>query len=347
MNTALQDCQDFARRVRRRMALARAARRVLLSLAISGGAAVVAMAITTMLGRPALPAMGAIILAGLFVGLAWALWRMPGTIAAAQWIDRQLRLSDLLTTALTQGNFNDPAWAATLEALAAAPCRQHQPADVPVMSPPRWTAAAVTMELALVISLGMFFTPAGPSDQFTTARESADQLDLPQAAIRTVALNDAISPRPAGDSNLNEQRNLGNTPESTQTANDTDSHSASPKPNPHTFNQNPAGNSQTSGSGTAVTDTHHSPNQPHETTATGSPPTPGATPATGGTGLADPTAAGNTTGNPGGTVTPGQSNVSNGNVSPIAVDADTAIRAGRVPAEDIDLVRDFFQPGQR
>lgn len=346
MNAALQDCHDFVRQVRQRMVLARAARRLLLCLAASGGVAGVAMIILTILGRSALPAMGAMMLAGLLAGLAWALWRIPGTIAAAKWIDRQLRLADLLTTAFTQGDFNDPAWAATVQALAAAQCRQHRSTDVPVMSPPRWTTAAVAMEIALVLALGVFFAPAGRNDQFATPSQSADQVDWPQAPIRTLAANDVPTPRPAADSNLNEQRSLGNTPDSTQAASETDSHSTSATPNPHNPNQNTGGKSPTSGSGAAETNVHQSPSQSPENTAAGSVPTPGGTAGSGGAGLADSTAAGISANATSGTVTPGQANSSNGNVSPIATDAQTAIRAGRVPAEDIDLVRDFFQLAQ-
>ena len=77
MNIALYDCLDFVRRVRRRMVMARAARRILLSLAISGGAAAAVMAIMTMLGQPPLPIMSAIVSLGLLAGLAWAFWRIP------------------------------------------------------------------------------------------------------------------------------------------------------------------------------------------------------------------------------------------------------------------------------
>jgi len=347
MNTALHDCRDFVRRVRRRMVLARAARRVLLALAVGGGAAGVTLVILAMLGRPELPAMGAIVAAGVLGGLCWALWRIPGTITAARWIDRQLRWSDLLTTALTQGDFNDPAWTQSVIALAAAQCRQHPAADVPVLTPPRWAAAAVGMELALVLALGIFCTPSGQNDPFAAARESADQVDSPPASIGTAARHDAALPRPAGDSNLDEQRSLGNTPESTQASNDADSHSAASMPNAHHTDANNGGVSPISGSGAAVTDVHPSPLGPQPITASGSSTPPGGTPVTGGTGLANATAGGTAGSGSGGTVTPGQASSSNDPLSPLAADDAAAIRAGRVPAEDMDLVRDFFQPGQR
>jgi len=345
MNAALHDCWDFVRRVRRRMVLARAAWRVLRMLALSGGAAVAALAILMTLGRPALPAMGAIVATGLLGGLFWAVWRIPGTLAAARWIDRQLQFSDLLTTALTQGDFDDPAWTQSVIALAAAQCRQQRPADVPVLSPPRWTAAAVAMELALVLALGIFFTPSGRNDPMAAVRESANQVDSPPTPIGTVVANAAALPRPAGDRNLDEQRSLGNTPDATLSSADAEAHSAAAS-HPRYVDANNGGASPTSGSGAAVTDVHSETNPQHDHTATGSSLTPDGTPAIGGTGLADSTAGGTTAS---GTVTPGQMPSANSNVSPVWTDvaADAAIRAGRVPAEDIDLVRDFFQPSRR
>lgn len=141
----------FARAVRWRYVLARGVERVGISVLISTAAAVLLLPVLWWYSVAALPLVATLVAGGLAVGVIAACLNWPTQLASVMEADRQLKLADLLGTALVVTDRDGP-WAATILSLADARCR-HLSANSVIFR--RWggrawggVALAVTLTLA-------------------------------------------------------------------------------------------------------------------------------------------------------------------------------------------------------
>ena len=126
-----ENLMRFVRRVHRRLVLVRAAER---SGACVGVASIFACAFASaalIQGRDAMQLVLPMLAVGAVLGIVWGFSKRPTRFEAIVEADRQLDLSDLLTTAYAQRDSEDP-WQRTVVALADARCRSLSPAAVVV-----------------------------------------------------------------------------------------------------------------------------------------------------------------------------------------------------------------------
>ena len=165
-----REFERFVTAVHRRMTVLRAVERV--GLCVLGGC-VFAAALSPILmtrGEPTgnliLAALGAAIVGGLF----WGLLSRPSRLAAATEVDRQLRLADLLGTALMlhSTDADDPMTGAVL-ALADARCRVTTPATVVLHRFGARGWGGIGLALAFVVGLNLL----GPDATHSATRDRA------------------------------------------------------------------------------------------------------------------------------------------------------------------------------
>ena len=130
------------------------------------------------------------------IGLLAALLRWPTRLDAAMEADRQLKLADLLSTALSVRGSAD-TWAMTVLALAEQRCRAVSPAAVLLN---RWGARAwggVGLATALVLTLGLVSTRSATSqagDSPVNIFAGQDNLGVSLAAHPSVAYSPLRQP---------------------------------------------------------------------------------------------------------------------------------------------------------
>lgn len=169
-----REFERFVTAVHRRMAVLRAVERV--GLCVLGGC-VVAAALSPILmtrGEPTdnliLAALGAAIVGGLF----WGLLSRPSRLAAAAEVDRQLRLADLLGTAvMLRAKDADDAMAGAVLALADAQCRATTPATVVLHRFGARGWGGIGLALAFVVGLNLLGPDATHSANRDTARAAS------------------------------------------------------------------------------------------------------------------------------------------------------------------------------
>jgi hypothetical protein len=117
-------------------------------------------------GNLILASLGAAIVGGLF----WGLLSRPSRLAAATEVDRQLRLADLLGTAvMLRANEVDDAMSGAVLALADARCRATTPATVVLHRFGARGWGGIGLALALVVGLNLL----GPDATHSASRGSA------------------------------------------------------------------------------------------------------------------------------------------------------------------------------
>jgi hypothetical protein len=92
---------------------------------------------------------------GLFVGLVLSLYRKPTRLAAAVEADRQLRLDDLLTSAIYTSDRTDADFNAIVKTMADARCARHSPSEVMLrrFGIRSWSGIALAMSIAVTLAV--------------------------------------------------------------------------------------------------------------------------------------------------------------------------------------------------
>ena len=165
-----REFERFVSAVHRRMTVLRALERI--GLCVLGGCVVAAVLSPILMtrGEPTgsliLATLGAAIVAGLF----WGTLSRPSRLAAAAEVDRQLRLADLLGTAVTlRAHDADDAMAGAVLALADARCRATTPATVVLHRFGARGWGGIGLALAFVAGLNLL----GPEATHSANRDSA------------------------------------------------------------------------------------------------------------------------------------------------------------------------------
>jgi hypothetical protein len=156
--------ERFIRAVHRRWVVVRLAERV--GLGGLGGCAIALVLVSILLwrGQPALPAALLLMGAGSGVGLIAGLLRPPTRVAAAIEADRQLGLSDLLTSALlVRGRAGSDEWSKTILALAEARARELRPGAVMLNRLGARAWGGIGLSAALLLTLTMLSAEPSPS----------------------------------------------------------------------------------------------------------------------------------------------------------------------------------------
>lgn len=179
----------FVQGVRRRILIVRVAESVALMAMVFGVLGLMLLAVLWLSGRNGGGAgegvMGLGILSGLMLGFS----RRPTLMQAAAEADRQLRLADLLTTAMTLGDHHlslEPRWSQAVAATAAARCARVSPSMVIVakLGGRAYSGAAVVAALVMTVSIfgqHVDHAPAAQRIQETAAKavvsEEPDQAE--------------------------------------------------------------------------------------------------------------------------------------------------------------------------
>jgi hypothetical protein len=332
----------FVRALHRRMVVVRALERV--GLGLLAGCAVCLLLMPILIwrgegtGTLAVAALGT----GGVAGLLWGALHRPTRLRAAMEADRQLRLSDLLGTALTLSRDRQDSMEATVLAIAEARCRSVSPSAIALNRLGVRSWGGIALAGALVAGLGLLGgqTPAssaqasGPKSWQEIEREQ-DQANQTHVA----AAPDLRRSHPGTGGDDDED-----SPDSTQTE---DGNSSTAKTS---ATNNGAGSSeQGTGAGTAVSASKGGDGAHHEpvtggNTAGGA--NTGHTAAGGGASAArsEGTAADGSSGATGGTSKARHVPVWRAQGWPAAQDAARdALRGGRIPDSYRPLVRDYFE----
>ncbi len=177
----------FLRRARRRWAGWRVVESAGLSTAIAAAAGLAPVAILIWRGESALLTAVVLLTIGAITGAAWGMMRIPTLAQTSLRADQQLRLHDLLSTALMAHRWHDESFRDVVLAQADAICRQRSPSEILVrhLSGRAWGAIGIVSSLLLTVSLmsgriGIAAaTTARTDDQ--AQRETARRADTPQA----------------------------------------------------------------------------------------------------------------------------------------------------------------------
>jgi hypothetical protein len=154
----------FMRALHRRFVLLRVAERVGVGILIASGAAACLLPLAWWRGVASLPIVLFVLGAGAAIGLIAGIVRRPTRMDAAAQADRQLKLADLLGTAVMIRRRRTPQpWDATVIASANERCRRLSPSSVILY---RWGARAwggVLLGACLVLVLSLTITQPAPT----------------------------------------------------------------------------------------------------------------------------------------------------------------------------------------
>ena len=187
--------------VRRRILIIRLAESIALSIALASIAGLILIPILWYRGQSAVPLAEALIVLGCAVGLIRGISRRPTRLDAAIEADRQLKLHDLLGTVLTLERCQSPAdWQISMAALADHRCRSLHPSAIIAsrLGLRAWTGVGVLT--ALLITCALLTTrPTPATADFAAMPEIASNLPA-QSYLPTQALGaqSAALSRPPG-----------------------------------------------------------------------------------------------------------------------------------------------------
>jgi hypothetical protein len=199
----------FIAACRRRIALVRSAERIGLCILVGSILSLLIVPLLAMTNRAASPILilTAITAISAAAGVAWSVRRWPTLLHAAGQADRQLDLDDLLATAwqLAHGDRHGrpveatPAWAATIEAIAADRCRRLSPESLVLgrLGARGWSGIGVALALAVVVSLFV----AGPPNP-----AQADGVAVSPAGLLTNSANPRSIPGLSGTTAARSER---------------------------------------------------------------------------------------------------------------------------------------------
>lgn len=334
--------ERFISAVHRRMVVMRFIERV--GVSVLGGCGVLALLMPVLIWRH--QPTGSLVLATLAVacvaGLSWALIGRPTPLAAAMEADRQLRLAELLSTALSMRGGDDDPFARVVLASAEARCAGASPSSVILnrLGARSWGGIGLALLLVGVVAV---MTSESPRTQLSAAaprtwQELEDQrlADQVSRAAPTARTPDYRRPKTGSGGDENDPIKSG-----TPTATDTTTTAAKTTANDNKTGASDEGTGAGAGTSasTAKTGTTIKPvtggtaaSTQGQTTSTGGDSTTAASGGTGagasgqGTAPRRPAPAWQSTDWP-----------------QIQSQARQAVSEGRVPAPYQDLVRDYFQ----
>jgi hypothetical protein len=327
------DSGIFIGAVRRRMAMARGAHSVAICLAAMCAAGLALMPIAWWWEESASRVAWGMLALGVGSGMVLGITRRPSRLEAAVEADRQLGLDDLLGTIESLRIRPQSGWGEALLKYAHYRCRFLVPGDVKVQGTGVRTWAGVAILAALLLTVGLF-----------AGRSASDASGAPTGILAVVSgrdgsgassgeVQDSRPPGPGGSDVSNrafEQERADDSQAQRIPEQNDSSHSA--------------GASASVGSGAAVTQTHGRAEMAAMGPGSGEVNHGGE--AAGGVGQSDFGAAVRGV---------NDSQISAGGAGRTATgsweskrwgeDANQAMKAGWVPAEDLDLVREYFSRG--
>ncbi len=345
---------QFLRRLHRRLRALRWAEHAGLGLLIGAGFALAPVGLLTWRGAPSAVPSAACLALGLIGGVACGIARRPTALDAAMEADCQLRLADLLGSALLVRRTadNDP-WSASVLAAAEAQCAGLSPSLVLLhrLGLRAWGGIGLAASLVLTVAL-----LGGNPDDLRAAR-SADS-----AAVGSAADNPAVPPHPLLDLQTSGAGPLAPRQDvQDELSNRTGDATLSPASRPVTDSQNIAeadpshGAAQATpdghGGGAGRTDTphHHATEAPSVESSNPAVKPIGSGRTASGTGAPSEIANGSH-GGEASTAVAGSASSSKSHVAPWSSNrwnddvrrAHEAVDSGRVPPAYQDLVRDYF-----
>ena len=167
----------FLRSLHRRLFWVRLAERVGICVAAVAGIAMLMVPLLMIRGRSGPGFCVTTLMGATVAGFAWGISRRPSRLDAAMLADQQLRLHDLLGTAVLlarSGMATADAWQTTVLALADARCRELSPSDVLFR---RWGGRAWgSTGLLVTLAMTLAFLSVEPAP--TAARQTAASFNL-------------------------------------------------------------------------------------------------------------------------------------------------------------------------
>jgi hypothetical protein len=164
-----------------------------LSTAIAAAAGLAPVAILIWRGESALVTAVVLLMIGAITGAAWGMMRIPTLAQTSLRADQQLRLHDLLSTALLAHRWHDGPFREVVLAQADAICRQRSPSEILVrrLSGRAWGAIGIVSSLLLTVSMmsaGVEMAAATPARTDTqNPRASAARAEAPGPSDPTQA----------------------------------------------------------------------------------------------------------------------------------------------------------------
>jgi hypothetical protein len=151
----------FVRRVHRRWVAWRVLEGAGIGMAVAAGAGLVLVGMALWEQRPAVELAAGVLAAGGAAGGLWAALHRPDMLATAMWIDRQLKLHDLLSTVLRPAAITDTQFAAIVAAQADAAClgRRVSALTLRRLGSRAWGSIGIAAGLLLTLAL-MGSTPS-------------------------------------------------------------------------------------------------------------------------------------------------------------------------------------------
>ncbi len=337
--------QQFIASVRWRMMLIRILESIGIACAVASAAGLSLLPIFWMRNQSGLTLAEAALILAAICGLMWGISARPTPLEVATEADKQLKLDDLLATLLSihrqpSNDFTTPQWMRTLEAIADQKCQGVKPSSIIAARFGLRGWGAMGASAGLLITLAMLTSTQNPRS--VIASEPAEPASIANnihQSAEVTANNPTPAARPAGTSPLTEDSNRAADPE-TNDASPAAKQGSIPKNLP-----GPSGQTTGAGSGTAVT--HAEVNSP-KPVFQGNGSTDRAVGGTVSTGNGPANTAGDAAQAAGGSVAPHSSaNRPAPWISPDwpanSVAPNTAVRAGSIPDEDADLIRDYFK----
>ena len=174
MTAAPSHLDRFIRAVHHRAVLLRMIERAGLGLFVG---TMLALMLTLLLWWQGRPAMAVSLVSGgcgLAAGLAWGIFQRPSSLEAALLADRQLRLDDLLATAISvsKSSDEDQAWARTVVAIADARVSTRSPSEVVLARLGLRAWSGIGLASALAITLAALASSPGDSRATTERNET-------------------------------------------------------------------------------------------------------------------------------------------------------------------------------
>jgi len=334
----------FVRALHRRMVAVRALERV--GLGLLAGCAVCLLLMPILIwrgegtGTLAVAALGT----GGVAGLLWGVLHRPTRLHAAVEADRQLRLSDLLGTALTLSRDREDPMEATVLAIADARCRSVSPSAIALNRLGVRSWGGIALAGALVAGLGLFGGQTPASSAQASGPKSWQEIEREQDQANQTHVAAAPDLRRAHPGTGGDDDD--HSPDSTQTQSE-DGNTSTAKTS--ATNNGAGGSEQGTGAGTAVSASKGGDGARHD------PVTGGNT--AGGANTGHTAAGGGSSATSEGTAAADGSSGATGGTSkarhvpvwraqgwPAAQDAARdALRGGRIPDSYRPLVRDYFE----
>jgi hypothetical protein len=187
------DFEVFVRAVHRRFVLVRALERAALGALVGCVAGALFLPLMWWREQPAFPVVATLLALGALVGLLAGIVRRPSALAAAMEADRQLRLHDLMSTAISMGSMATDGWSRTVLAVADARCREHAPSQVVLRRYGSRAWGGIGLAASLVLTVSALLSPPATNPVVASRRAGGSEQNVgPGAERRTGAAGSAL-----------------------------------------------------------------------------------------------------------------------------------------------------------